>query len=393
MPLNNPTAAFTGGGTFTASNTYNDNVYAIFGTDSDTSLGYATTGVGASSPGLFFGLANAAPFFFIGNEANKGFDPIGIDISGFFSDPLVFILSSDQVKNEHARFQINGTSRDFSFNGSNGDNLDGTTTTDDGIGLDFRAGAGGSSGVGGDGGTIAFRAGDGGGTNSDGGNIEFSIGAAAGAGLPGEFSISQGSTLKWNLKQDGSFETTLADNINPAYKIVEGANTYFQIVTTNSSESIQIGNTSNDPDVAIVGTGQKTIQGDVHFDGNASGGSRIFSSQNAAPGIAKNATTLDAGGGTGSAAAIDSNSTDMAGTVTITAGNGTPTAGVIATLTFSTTYTNAPKIQLTAADVDAADNQLYVTNVTATTFDIAVGAAMNASESIDVNYQVTGILA
>ena len=95
-----PPSSGGGGGLtspFTADNVYNDNKYAVFGTCLDASLGFNTTGAGATSEALWLGLKNGTPAMYIGNEANKNYDPIGINASAFFSDPIQFIFSSVQT--------------------------------------------------------------------------------------------------------------------------------------------------------------------------------------------------------------------------------------------------------------------------------------------------------
>ena len=55
----------------------------------------------------------------------------------------------------------------------------------------------------------------------------------------------------------------LKDNLADALNIIEGTNSYMKFVTTNSSESVIIGNSTNNPTLSQLGSGQVTFAGNV----------------------------------------------------------------------------------------------------------------------------------
>jgi YD repeat-containing protein len=102
-------------------------------------------------------------------------------------------------------------------------------------------------------------------------------------------------------------------------------------------------------------------------------------------------TTLNDGAGSGAAIAVTSGSTDEAGSITVTAGNGTPTAGIAGQIVFDGAFTATPKcVILTAKDADAVDLEVYVSALSSTSFQISFNTAMAASEVAEFYYHVIG---
>lgn len=60
---------------------------------------------------------------------------------------------------------------------------------------------------------------------------------------------------------------TIPDNTATAYNVKEGANSYFKVTTTNSSESVIIGNATTNPTVQFLGTGQISAGGSLNVKG------------------------------------------------------------------------------------------------------------------------------
>jgi hypothetical protein len=119
------------------------------------------------------------------------------------------------------------------------------------------------------------------------------------------------------------------------------------------------------------------------FDGH------INSTQTTAPTTTLTNTTLNDGAGSGAAIAVTAGSTDTAGSFTVTAGNGTPTAGIAGQVVFNVAYVSAPKsVIVTSKDADGVDNQIYITNVGTTSFEISFGTTLAASEAVEFYYWV-----
>lgn len=376
----------------------NDDVYVVYGTGSDSSVGFNTD---QTTNLLWVGLNK---FMGIGLEANKAFDYFAGDFSGIISDPNIFLFSGAQDQNEWVRFEVNASGRSFQIQGSDGDVLGGSATTDDGISVSYVGSDGGTDTTGGAGGGGIFGAGSGGGTNGAGADAVLKGGGADG-GAPGNawvrasantattygnvgFQLGDGNTVYQVTGSSGAHSIKLPDNTASAlqiYRVSTGQNV-FQVDTSSGAQQMIYGDADETYDHIFYGaevyveTGRFTLAEDTHF----------ASTQATAPGVTVNTTTLNAGGGTGAAAAINSDATDTAGRVTITAGNGTPTAGLLATVTLNTTLANTAIVLLTPSDADAADNQLYTVNPGggSQTFGIYGNVALNASEVIEVVYLV-----
>ena len=257
--------AGSGGGLsspFTTSNTYNDDVYAKFGTDSDDSIGHNTV---QSTNNLWVGTPAGVPIM-IGKEANKAYDVLGTDASGFLTSPTVLWTSTNQAHNQYSL--LSQTATDFTITGAGGNWVGGTATDDDGIGLIFRGGEGGGDTIGGAGGSMSFSAGDGNGTAGNGGDMTFVIGAASGSGVQGSFQVSDVNGPIFSYGSTGIWNIQLKDDLTEAFRIREGSNNYIHINTTNpgvadAKEVISFGNTTTNPIVKFLGTGRLDISGVV----------------------------------------------------------------------------------------------------------------------------------
>jgi len=117
----------------------------------------------------------------------------------------------------------------------------------------------------------------------------------------------------------------------------------------------------------------------------------IESLQNTAPTTDLTSTTLNDGAGSGAAIAVTAGSSDNAGSIQITAGNGTPGAGIAGQIVFNFAYASAPKsVILMPKDADAVDLQPYISSVSTTEFQISLNAAMDADEVAEWYYWVIG---
>lgn len=113
------------------------------------------------------------------------------------------------------------------------------------------------------------------------------------------------------------------------------------------------------------------------------------SEQTTAPTSTLTTTTLNDGGGSGAAITVTTGSTDMAGSFTVTAGNGTPGAGIAGQIVFNSAFTAAPKsVVFTSKDADGVDNQIYCSATSTTNFTISFNSALSASEAVEFYYIV-----
>jgi len=82
------------------------------------------------------------------------------------------------------------------------------------------------------------------------------------------FIVQNGSAADiMRIYGDSSADFTVADNLATAFRIWDGTDEYLKVTTTNDSEVIALGNTSTNPDLTQLGTGQVTFAGNV--DANA----------------------------------------------------------------------------------------------------------------------------
>ena len=79
---------------------------------------------------------------------------------------------------------------------------------------------------------------------------------------------SSGIDITGSVTADG-LDVEIADNAASPVTIQQGGNSYFKIVTTNSSESVQLGNTTTNPNILLgggnVGIGTTTVHADLHL--------------------------------------------------------------------------------------------------------------------------------
>lgn len=115
----------------------------------------------------------------------------------------------------------------------------------------------------------------------------------------------------------------------------------------------------------------------------------LRSAQTTAPTTTLTSTTLNDGGGAGASIAVTAGSTDLCGDITITAGNGTPTAGIAGQIVFNSVYTGTPKmVLLTEKDVQATYRGPYISSVSTASFQVSFSVALATSGVYKLYYQV-----
>lgn len=97
-----------------------------------------------------------------------------------------------------------------------------------------------------------------------------------------------------------------------------------------------------------------------------------------------------AAAGTTATATVGAGSTDQRGTITVNSAGTGQAAGAVATVTFGKTPGIAPPlvVALTPANANAGAIGDFVTNITATTFQIGVATALTAGQAYIFEYQV-----
>lgn len=97
-------------------------------------------------------------------------------------------------------------------------------------------------------------------------------------------------------------------------------------------------------------------------------GGHVGSTQTTKPTTTLTSTTLNDGAGSGASITVANGSTDTVGQITITAGNGVPTAGIVGQIVFNGAYTTAPKACMLQAMTSGGGARLiYVPSGTITT--------------------------
>lgn len=84
-----------------------------------------------------------------------------------------------------------------------------------------------------------------------------SVGIAAGT-------TAQISGTTVSLSGTTAVSAIVPDNTANAFRVLEGANEYVKVTTTNSSEAITLGNATTNPAITTLGTGQITLTGNVN---------------------------------------------------------------------------------------------------------------------------------
>ena len=253
-------SSIKGGNIMLSDNTYNDDVSLLLGTGEDASLSYRNTGAGATTNSVYYGVPTASPAVMYGDEANKGFDHVGVDISGFLQGPTYIYFSGNQALNQHARFTQ--SSSQFSFNSASGDHLDGTATDAKGIAIAFNSGAGGTDSGTADGAPVTFSTGDSGGAGGQSGDIIFTTGAANGGAL-GQIVFNQDSTQRLQIGASGDTMISVPDNQASAFYVIQNADKYIEVDTSNGAEVVTFGNTATNPAFTFAGSGSITPGGRV----------------------------------------------------------------------------------------------------------------------------------
>lgn len=189
----------------------------------------------------------------------------------------------------------------------------------------------------------------------------------------GNTTLGSGGTIQSLYRQfmgTVTYDATAAVTVSnaPATLYIEGA----PIASTNVTFT-------NPARAIIVGSGTSQF------------GGHIWSTQTSAPTSSLTSTTLNDGGGSGASITVTAGSTDSAGSFTVTAGNGTPGAGVAGQIVFNAAYSAAPKcVIVTSKDADGVNNQIYITNVTTSSFTINFNIALGTSEAVEFYYWVIG---
>lgn len=115
---------------------------------------------------------------------------------------------------------------------------------------------GGASSFGDDTGYIGF---DGAGAVSTTGVTTLALTASSTAQISGTAVSLNGST---------AVSAIIPDNTANAFRVLEGANEYLKVTTTNSGEAIALGNATTNPALNVLGTGTATFGGNIAMGGN-----------------------------------------------------------------------------------------------------------------------------
>lgn len=152
---------------------------------------------------------------------------------------------------------------------------------------------------------------------------------------------------------------------------------------------MSLNGTLQPPGTTLVLSAQ-TFDGPVTFTGNAPVTAQGGTTTQSLSGTGT-APTVAAGAGAGVGATITlQKGHDIGGSFVITAA-GTPAAGVDATVTFGTALAAAPAsilFQIQNTTTNAPVTTCYLTSITATGFAISNTAALVATDTYLVNYQV-----
>jgi hypothetical protein len=153
------------------------------------------------------------------------------------------------------------------------------------------------------------------------------------------------------------------------------------LTPVSATGSLPTAGSSNNAKMIIEDTGTERAKLNVYTVNNRYK-LRLGPVNQTAPSISANANL-----GTGGTATVNAGD-DGDGKITLATGS-SPAAGVWATVTFATAKNAAPRaILLTNGNVSAASEGMYITNITATTFDIGGWATPAGSTSYIMYYHV-----
>ncbi len=99
-------------------------------------------------------------------------------------------------------------------------------------------------------------------------------------GTSGARTITRGNTLATIVETAASYSYNIKNNVASPYSVKEGANKYYEIVTTTGSEAIKHGNVAKNPKHQFLGTGAMELGGPISLVDNVASAYRIVSGVN-----------------------------------------------------------------------------------------------------------------
>lgn len=175
--------------------------------------------------------------------------------------------------------------------------------------------------------------------------------------------------------ESGLFQTSNTSGTNTAATLVTKAN------TSQTADLLQAQNASGTVLASISADGTLTVARAI-INGNLSMNGHIVS------GNTSGTTTIAAGAAACSTPTVTIAGNDTAGTITITSGTGCSSGGILATITFATTYGSAPRIVLTPANSNAATPQYYSGSAGTTNFTLDTNSTLVDATTYKYNYVV-----
>lgn len=168
---------------------------------------------------------------------------------------------------------------------------------------------------------------------------------------------------------------TGTDNVAGAFNIAGGKST--------GAGAVSVINFQTGTILATASTAQTlathlTVGGGVLTTGIAPitfANAHLSSTQTTKPTTTLTSTTLNDGAGSGASITVANGSTDNKAVITITAGNGVPTAGIAGQLVFQSAFASAPTCTLQAIDTGGFARFLYVSATAVDKVTIAADAA------------------
>jgi len=191
--------------------------------------------------------------------------------------------------------------------------------------INFGAGATTGINIGASGGTVAIA-----GPVTIANGQTLTANGAATIGDGGDAIALSGTTVSLTANGAGNDITaTLVDNNTNAFNVLEGANNYINVNTSNGTENVALGNASTNPSFSFLGTGTGTFGGSIAVNGGD-----ITTSDTVVNLFNTNATTINFGGGATTG-------------ISIGAGSGTTTINHNLTVSGATTSIASTAINLT----------------------------------------------